>query len=150
MEKELYLSYSNEDTQELAQKLISNIKSGGVICLYGPMAAGKTTFTQGIGLSLGLSRVTSPTYLIMKEYLLVDHPFLKRLYHLDLYRIGASEEIKAFDLEEIWSNPENLVLIEWPEIIGDLLPDRRIDISIKPTSQNERQITINNHTISSS
>lgn len=142
MEKELYLSSSNEDTQELAQKLISNIKPGGVICLYGPMASGKTTFTQAVGRSLGLNRVTSPTYLIMKEYKLVDHPFLKRLYHLDLYRIGTSEEIKAFDLEEIWSNPENLVLIEWPEIIKDMLPSRRIDINIKPTSPNERQITI--------
>lgn len=139
---EEYIVTSIQETDEVATKLISSISSGITICLYGPMAAGKTTFTQSIGKYLGLSRVTSPTYLIMKEYKIDNHPIFKSFYHLDLYRLHSAEEIKSFDLEEIWNGPQNLLIIEWPEIIKHLLPDKRIDIAIKIASENEREITI--------
>lgn len=121
MEK-IYLTTSLEDTQDLAKKILQDLKSGTTICLIGELASGKTTFTQGLGNALGLSRVTSPTYMIMREYNIENHPFIKRLFHLDLYRLSTVEEIRAFDLEEIWSDPNNLVVIEWPEKVFDQLP----------------------------
>ncbi len=140
--EEVFLTSSDRETKELAKKTIDSLTSGTVIALTGPMAAGKTTFTQGVGEVLGISRVVSPTYLIMREYSIEGHKFLKRLFHLDLYRISSVEEIRSFDLDEIWNQPENLVLIEWPEIEKSVLPKKRIDITIKSTGSDQREITI--------
>ena len=118
------------------------LEEGTTLCLYGELAAGKTTFAQGIARELGISRLTSPTFIIMREYPVTSHPVIKRLYHLDLYRIDHPEEIKAFDLEEITSDRTNLVLIEWPERIKEILPHKRHDIYFKETDDNEREIII--------
>lgn len=145
MAEKVYLSSSDKETKEIAKTLINSLTEGTVICLVGSMAVGKTTFSQGIGSALGISRLISPTYMIMREYLISDHSFLKRLFHLDLYRLKSAEDIKAFDIDEIWNNPENLVLIEWPETLTDLLPTNRIDIFIKATGDTQREITITKH-----
>jgi len=140
--EELFVSTSAEETQGIAQRLVLEMEEGTTLCLYGELAAGKTTFAQGIALALGISRLTSPTFIIMREYPVTDHPTIKRLYHLDLYRIDHPEEIKSFDLKEITGDRSNLVLIEWPERIKDILPSKRQDIYFKETDDNEREITI--------
>ncbi len=145
MEEKTFVTSSDTETQGLAKEIIDSLTAGTTIALVGPMAAGKTTFSQGIGESLGIPRIVSPTYLIMREYPVKDHPFLKRLFHLDLYRLSSAEEIKAFDIEEIWNQPENLVLIEWPEIIESLLPKNHIGINLKPTGPTQREIKITKH-----
>lgn len=141
--EQLFVSSSTEETQDIASTLISNLEKGTTICLYGRLAAGKTTFTQGLAGSLGISRLVSPTFIIMREYPVTSHPVIKRLYHLDLYRLQSVEEIKAFDVDEIWSDPSNLLVIEWPEKFIDILPKSRIDIHFKATSDNQREIKIN-------
>lgn len=141
MEK-VYLTSSSEETQEIATNLVSGLSIGTTICLIGDLATGKTTFTQGIGESLGLKRLTSPTYMIMREYKVEKHQKIKRLFHLDLYRLNSKDEIKAFDLEEIWSDPENLIVIEWPEKILDILPKSHHLITIKQTGPTQREISI--------
>ncbi len=142
--EQLFVSSSTEETQDIASTLISELEKGTTICLYGNLAAGKTTFTQGIAYSLGISRLVSPTFIIMREYPVTSHPVIKRLYHMDLYRLNSIDEIKAFDADEIWSDPSNLLVIEWPEKFTDVLPKNRIDIHFKATSENERQIQIDN------
>ena len=126
----LFVSGSAEETQQIASKLASGLEKGATICLYGTLAAGKTTFTQGLASSFGISRLVSPTFIIMREYPVAAHPIIKTLYHLDLYRLNSVEEIKAFDVEEIWSDPASLLVIEWPEKFVDILPKNRIDISL--------------------
>lgn len=141
MDRTLFVSESVEETRSIAQEIVSNLDSGKVICLYGDLAAGKTTFTQGLGAALGIKRLTSPTFIIMREYPTV-HPNIKRLYHLDLYRLSSEEEIRSFDLEEIWSQKDNLVVIEWPEKIQSILPKSHLEIKLKIINSNEREIEI--------
>ncbi|KKT69121.1 MAG: hypothetical protein UW64_C0004G0043 [Microgenomates group bacterium GW2011_GWC1_44_37] len=113
--EQLFVSSSTEETQEIAGRLASGLEKGTTLCLYGSLAAGKTTFTQGLAYFFGISRLVSPTFIIMRQYPVNSHPVIKTLYHLDLYRLNSIEEIKAFDVEEIWSDPTNLLVIEWPE-----------------------------------
>jgi tRNA threonylcarbamoyl adenosine modification protein YjeE len=140
-----YISTSYEETREIAQKFAEHLERGTTICLYGELAAGKTTFTQGIGEALGIKRLVSPTFLIMRQYPVTAHPVIKTLYHLDLYRLNSIEDIRAFDVEEIWSSPENLLVIEWPEKFADNLPKERFDIFFKANGDNERSINIIKH-----
>ena len=143
--EETFLTSSSQETQDIAKNILSSLSSGTVITLTGPLASGKTTFSQGIGEALGIPRVVSPTYLIMREYSITNHPFLQRLFHLDLYRLNSVEEIKSFDLEEIWNQPENLVLIEWPENLLDLLPKKHLEVTFKSTGPTQREIKITKH-----
>lgn len=143
MEK-TFVSTSFEETREIAEELAKKIDSGTTICLYGELAAGKTTFTQGLGKAFGIERLISPTFLIMRQYP-VSHPTIKTLYHLDLYRLSSIDDIKAFDLDEIWSSPENLLVIEWPEKLIDNLPKVRTDVYFKANGENERDIKIVEH-----
>lgn len=140
-----YLSSLEKDTKALAQKLVNHLKDYRSICLWGGLAAGKTTFTQGIAEAFGLKRLTSPTFLIMKEYPVSNHDQITRLYHLDLYRLDDYSDLKALSLDEILLDPKNLVVIEWPEKIKDQLPSHRIDISLREKAQNEREINILYH-----
>ena len=143
--EETYISTSYEETREIAEKIASTLEKGTTICLYGDLAAGKTTFTQGIGKFFGINRIVSPTFIIMRQYSVSNHPVIKTLYHLDLYRLNSIEEIHAFDIDEIWSDPSNLLIIEWPEKMTDILPQKRLDIFFKANGEDERIIKIIEH-----
>jgi tRNA threonylcarbamoyladenosine biosynthesis protein TsaE len=143
--EQLFVSSSSEETQEIAVRLASKLEKGTTVCLYGSLAAGKTTFTQGIASFLGILRLVSPTFIIMRQYPVNSHPVIKTFFHLDLYRLDSVEDIKAFDVEEIWSDPDNLLVIEWPEKFTDILPAKRVDIFFKATADNEREIKIIDH-----
>lgn len=140
-----FISTSYEETREIAQKFAEKLESGTTVCLFGELAAGKTTFTQGIGQAFGIKRLISPTFLIMRQYPVSNHSVIKTLYHLDLYRLNSIEDIRAFDVDEIWSIPENLLIIEWPEKFEKNLPKERFDIFFKALGENERQIKILEH-----
>ncbi len=143
--EQLFVTSGREETQEVAARLAAKLEQGTTICLYGNLAAGKTTFSQGIAGYLGIERVVSPTFIIMREYSVKSHPVIKTFHHLDLYRLNSVDDIKAFDIEEIWSDPENLLIIEWPEKFIDILPKKRIDIFFKATAENQREIKIIDH-----
>lgn len=140
--EQTFVSTSDQDTKSIAGRLVASLEKGTTICLWGDLAAGKTTFTQGIALELGIGRLTSPTFIIMREYPVLNNSYFKTLYHLDLYRLNSPDEIKAFDIDEIIADPQNLVVIEWPEKFGDQLPKDRIDVYFKITDDNEREIKI--------
>ncbi|NCP46772.1 tRNA (adenosine(37)-N6)-threonylcarbamoyltransferase complex ATPase subunit type 1 TsaE [Candidatus Collierbacteria bacterium CG1_02_44_10] len=140
--EQLFVSSSTEETQEIAAHLASGLDKGATICLYGDLAAGKTTFTQGFASFFKIPRLVSPTFIIMREYPITSHPVIKTLYHLDLYRLNSVQEIKAFDVEEIWTDPTNLLIIEWPDKFVDILPQKRVDVFFHATSENEREIKI--------
>jgi tRNA threonylcarbamoyladenosine biosynthesis protein TsaE len=111
--------------------------------LYGELGSGKTTFVQGFARGLGIQeKVLSPTFVIMKSYPI---PRAQRMfYHIDCYRIKDEQNLLALGWKEIVSDPRNLVLIEWPERIQNILPKDAISISfetIKSSKSPARRIT---------
>ena len=128
---------SREETQKIGEGIAEKIKDGGVICLYGDLGAGKTTLTQGIAKGLGIEKtIISPTFILMRRYEVGE----RFLYHIDLYRLNDSEEVKGLGIEEIVGDGENIVIIEWPEKIVSSLPRQRIEVKLNALSETEREI----------
>ena len=140
----LYQTHNKEETQELGRALAETLLPGTVVTLSGDLGAGKTTLTQGILEALGaVGPYTSPTFVIMKEY---EFPVatisgIKRVYHVDTYRIEA-KDFEHLGFEEWCSDPQGLVILEWPEQVESLLPEKRIDITLTQVSESERKIDI--------
>lgn len=129
------------DCEDIAKKIIPLLKNFNIVCFYGEMGAGKTTIIQSVAKFLGVEgRVLSPTFILLRRHRILNKGFF---YHADLYRLNGVDEVGTLGIEEIWQNPNNLVMIEWPEIIENLLPQPRLEVRIKKISENEREITIN-------
>lgn len=118
-------SRSEKETIELAQNIESEKFPDMVICLEGDLGSGKTVFTKGFASSLGIEEtITSPTFNIIKEY---PNPEMD-LYHMDVYRLdGAKEEI---GIEEYF-NKGGVTIIEWADMIKDILPEERLEIRFR-------------------
>jgi tRNA threonylcarbamoyladenosine biosynthesis protein TsaE len=145
MKKEVneIISKSPQETQEIARRILSNFKKGGVIALHGELGSGKTTFAQGIARALGITqRVVSPTFLIRKEYSIPTKNNIRKLYHLDLYRLQSAKEVDAIGIREIMNEQDALVLIEWPEKIIESLPTSTIHIIFEYIDETTRKIII--------
>jgi tRNA threonylcarbamoyladenosine biosynthesis protein TsaE len=100
-----------------------------VVALSGELGAGKTTFAQGIAAALGIEEpVTSPTFVIEKVYELQNQTFA-RLIHIDAYRLKDAHELEVLGWQEIVKDPDNLIIIEWPENVAPLIPSDAIRIS---------------------
>ena len=124
-----------------AKAIVEESVSGvcSVVAFYGEMGAGKTTLIREICTQLGVTdNVTSPTFAIINQYLRPDGG---RVNHFDFYRIGRIEE--AFDLgyEEYFYGGE-LCLVEWPEKIEALLPEKMLRVTITSAGEDKRQIII--------
>lgn len=134
-------SFSARETFEYAYELASNAKPGDVFCLYGDLGTGKTVFSQGFGAGLGITdAISSPTFTILKEYDEGRIPF----YHFDVYRIGSDDEMDEIGYFDIIDG-EGVCLIEWAELIYDILPKhyKKVTIEKKPEKGFDyRRITI--------
>lgn len=118
-----YRSRSPEDTKQLAQAMAK--KRPPIILLEGDLGAGKTTFTRFFAESLGITEpVTSPTFSIVKHY-----PEPVSFVHMDLYRIEDEEELYHIGFDDYLDADH--VLIEWPEVARDLLPENALRLSIR-------------------
>ena len=165
------ISKNIEDTEKIAKeflKKIRPIKTGAtVVGLYGDLGTGKTTFTQFVAESLGVkNKVNSPTYVIMKKYKIQAHPNpsqsegrrtspptpllikgegrnFKYLFHLDAYRLKNEKELSVLGWEEIISNKEHLVFMEWPENIKKAMPKKHHQIHIRHLKEGYRKFEIN-------
>lgn len=127
-----YTSRNENDTVALAQNIESEKFPNMVICLDGELGSGKTVFVKGFAHALGIEdNITSPTFNIIKEYNSGELP----LYHMDVYRLDKdSNDIGIED----YFNKGGVTLIEWSDIITDILPDERLQINIKVISENGR------------
>lgn len=134
------ISSSTKQTQDLAQSLLQD-STNRVFALVGDLGSGKTTFTQGLGKSLGIHRLLSPTYILIRQYSLTDSRF-STLYHIDLYRLNDIKEALALGLEEILADPSNLIVIEWPQKVLELLPSY-LEVSFEKLPNGDRKITMN-------
>ena len=118
-------------------------RRGAVIALYGDLGAGKTTFAKGVARGLGIHEaVTSPTYQLVLEYESpADGPLPLTLYHIDLYRIDAAEQLESLALDD-FIHGSGVTLVEWPERAGDTLPDDTIRVRIDFAQDMRRRIEI--------
>jgi len=118
-----------------------------MISLYGDLGAGKTTFVQGLAKCLGIEkRVISPTFVIERRYEIdtIKNPHFpwKKLIHIDAYRINDPKEMSTLDWEVNLMDPLNLILIEWPERVADILPKNSFKIEFTHTGEDNREIKV--------
>lgn len=134
-------SYSPEETGKLGRKLGENAKPGEVYTLIGDLGVGKTVLTQGIADGLGITEaICSPTFTIVQVYDEGRIPF----YHFDVYRIGDIEEMDEIGYEDYFYG-DGLCMIEWANLIEEILPDTYKEITIEKDLEkgfDYRKITI--------
>ena len=128
-------THSEEETIEIAENFESEKFPNMIICLDGDLGSGKTIFTKGIAMALGIKEnITSPTFTIVKEY---DGEL--PLYHMDVYRLDGNTE--GIGIEEYFTKG-GVVVIEWANTIKDILPEERLEIKIKSLDENKRMLII--------
>ena len=127
---------SAEGTLTIAIALGALVREGDVICLSGDLGAGKTTFTQGLALGLGIPEdvpVSSPTFTIVAEHRSGRVP----LYHFDVYRLSGPDDLLDIGFDD-YLETGGVTVIEWADKIAEALPDDRLDITISITGDRQR------------
>jgi len=139
-----YVSKSLEETREIAKNFLETLYPTGfscVVALQGDLGAGKTAFAQEVGKILGVEEnLRSPTFVIEKIYK-IDWKGFKNLIHIDAYRLEKESELLHLGWGELIREPENLVLIEWPENVPNIIPANAKRISFKFIDDTTREIT---------
>ncbi len=141
MKEIIYETFSPEETKELGRKIGTEAKPGSVYTLVGDLGVGKTVFTQGIAEGLAIEEpICSPTFTIVQVYEEGRMPF----YHFDVYRIGDIEEMDEIGYEDYFYG-DGVCMIEWANLIEEILPEKRWDITIEKDLEkgfDYRKITI--------
>lgn len=134
-------TYKPEDTFKLGETLGAEAKAGEIYCLNGDLGVGKTVFTQGFAKGLGIHEpVNSPTFTIVQQY----EEGRLTLYHFDVYRIGDVTEMDEIGYEDCFYG-EGVCLIEWSDLIEEILPANTIKVKIEKNLENGfdyRSITV--------
>ena len=137
-------THDPEETFEVGRTIGMNAKPGQIYTLTGDLGVGKTVFTQGIAEGLGITEpICSPTFTIVQVYEEGRMPF----YHFDVYRIGDIEEMDEIGYEDYFYG-EGLCMIEWANLIEEILPEKRFDVTIEKDLEkgfDYRKITIKEH-----
>ena len=129
---------SPEETIEFAKRVGTMLRGGDILAYRGGLGAGKTTFTRGLALGMGLSDdVSSPTFALVNEYR--NEKII--MYHFDMYRIMNAEALETTGFYDYMSE-DSVIVCEWSENISDCLPDGTITITIERLGENEREITV--------
>lgn len=124
---ERFETYSEEETFALGEKIGREALPGQVYTLLGDLGVGKTVFTQGVAKGLEIEEaICSPTFTIVQVYEEGRLPF----YHFDVYRIGDVEEMDEIGYEDYFYG-EGICFVEWANLIEEIIPDNRIQITIK-------------------
>lgn len=131
-----FISSSASETENIGKKLAKKLKGTEVIALFRGLGAGKTAFTRGLSEGLGFEDgVSSPTFALVHEY---EGKF--PIFHFDMYRVTTYDDLYSTGFFDYIGN--GILVIEWSENIEGVLPNDAIRITIKPLSENEREITI--------
>lgn len=163
-----FTSHSVLETAGFAKSFLQTLVARGetssatVVGLYGNLGAGKTTFTQCLAKELGITEtITSPTFVIEKIYSIghssstafpqgyqttspqsspqFKEPFTQ-LIHIDAYRLERGDELAVLGFEGLLSDPKNLILIEWPERVADVMPKNHIQLKFEFVDESTRKI----------
>lgn len=158
------ISKSDKETIKIAGGLalkVIKFKKPMIIALEGELGAGKTTFVKGFAKTLRIkTKIKSPTFTLMKEYKIPSLkklqilkskfqtnpkskiPNPKKLIHIDCYRVRDHRDLATLNLKSLFTSPENIVLIEWPERVSKILSKKLIRVHIDHISENKRMISI--------
>lgn len=133
-----YKSNSAEETLSLAKHLAKYLKPGDILCLYGDLGSGKTTFTKGLaeGLKIKKEKVHSPTFTLLNIY-----EGKRPLYHFDLYRMDDIKEILNIGYEEFVYG-DGIAVIEWADKLKELLPEEYLKIEFKHKGDDQRSLAL--------
>ena len=147
------ITQSARDTQKLGEAFGNSLLerggntphgAGRVICLWGELGSGKTTFVQGVARGLGItSRLLSPTFIIVRRYQVPESE--TTLYHLDLYRTNGPLDAGVIGLSDMIRETNAIVIIEWPERLEATLPEFRTDIRFVAQENGMHRLTGSNH-----
>ena len=137
---------SPEETRAVAAQLLPHLPPGTILCLHGPLGAGKTCFAQGFARALGIRRpVGSPTFTLVNEY-----RGTLPLAHVDLYRIRGTADALSLGLEDYLDHFPGILLVEWPERAPDLFPPDALHLTfVAGPNENTRTITLSGGAASS-
>ncbi len=139
-----YLSKTPEDTKKLAGSIAEKLKPGDILSLKGDLGAGKTTFTRYLSEALSIpARIQSPTFVVARKYTGGKNT-IKTINHIDLYRLTNREEVEEIGLKEIIDEENSITVIEWPELIEDLLPEKTIVIKFEHLEGDLRKFYVQN------
>lgn len=129
------------DLDKFARQLSGRLKGGDIVALSGELGSGKTTLVQTTARALGArDEVMSPSFVIFKIYQIKSRPSIKKLCHIDLYRLRDFSRPHGF--EEHIGRPDTICFIEWPEKIAGKLPPETIWLAINTGKNNQRIIKI--------
>ena len=129
---------SPEETVEFARHIGTLLRGGDILAYRGGLGAGKTTFTRGLALGMGLpDEVSSPTFALVNEY----RSEKITMYHFDMYRIMNAEALETTGFYDYMSE-DSVIVCEWSENISGCLPDGTITVTIERLGENEREITV--------
>lgn len=137
MKSRIFHTESEEETIALGESLAAELPPKSVVLLIGNLGAGKTTIAKGIVQGLGAAQpaeVSSPTFTLIHEY-------SPTVYHIDLYRLDTPAQVATLGLEEIFDR-EAVVLVEWGEKFPALMPADRIEIRLRATGENSREVEV--------
>lgn len=138
-----YVTKNIQETHNLASKVLKELVKGMPLCLSGQLGAGKTTFTQGIALAMGIPQkfIKSPTYTYVRE---VEWEG-KKIFHCDLYRLEGKPHAANEIIAELLCRPHDLLIIEWAEHLGDHTPKNRTSVNLKVKNETVREVTVHHH-----
>jgi tRNA threonylcarbamoyladenosine biosynthesis protein TsaE len=138
MQRYVFASHSETDTDRLGAALARILPGGSVIGLQGTLGAGKTRLVQAVAAAIGVPRqhVTSPTFVLCQEY-----QGQRKLYHLDAYRIHDDDEFLELGVDEYFAS-DAIVFVEWSDRVQDCLPPSRLDIVISVLPDHVRSFEI--------
>lgn len=132
------VTHTPAETIEAGRRLGELLRAGDMIAYKGGLGAGKTTFTRGLAIGLGLGdNVSSPTFALVNEY----RGKALTLYHFDMYRITTEEGLESTGFYD-YDFENSIAAVEWSENIDEFLPKNTIYITINPLGENEREIIV--------
>jgi len=134
-----YITNSDKETLELGERLGACLTAGDLIALIGGLGSGKTLFTKGIALGLGLGPetiITSPSFSIVNEY-----DYGRVFYHMDLFRLEGLSDLRLTGLEE-YLHVGGVVVMEWADLWPAILPENRVEVRFEILDEQRRDITI--------
>ena len=136
----IFKSQSERQTMNFALNFSKNIQRGSTIALIGSLGSGKTVFAKGFAKGLKIKEnVGSPTFKIISEYIGIPH----NLYHIDSYRLNGASDFLKIGGEEYLNQDKGVTIIEWADLIDDILPEKTILITFERLDrENDRQIKI--------
>ena len=138
-------THTLEQTKQFAAEVVGRLAPGDkgamILALHGDLGAGKTAFAQGVAAALGVTElVASPTFVIEKIYDLPASAAFRRLTHIDAYRLAGGDDLAKLGFADICADPANLIVLEWPERVADILPEGVIPIHFTFMSEAVRKI----------